>query len=286
MAVVDSCGDRALQDALIVEHVKLVHHVVNQVASRYPRHIDRQELWNAGACGLVEAARRFRPDLGVPFARFASLRIRGAIIDSARSRDWAGRSLRRRVREMQEETSRFEHRYGRTPDDDELASLLRVPAAELRQLRAEVGGASVLHLDHGYDDDTSLLDGLQEQTRCALPEQALCDRELAGTLRTAITCLPAVQRDVVERYYLHGEMLRDISADLGVTPARVSQICAEAVCALRAYLATVDEDVPATANQGPGKRGRASYVEDVRTRSSWRSRLEAAPDGWELSHAG
>ena len=79
-------------DALIQEHIDLVGRVVSRVTSMYPRHVDRQELWNAGALGLVEAARRFDPDAGIPFERYASIRIRGAIIDSTRTRDWASRS--------------------------------------------------------------------------------------------------------------------------------------------------------------------------------------------------
>ncbi len=89
-------------NALVEEHLYLVQHIVNQLAVRYPRHVDRQELWAAGAAGLVDASRRYDPGAEVPFARYASIRIRGAIIDSTRSRDWATRSLRRRAREMSE----------------------------------------------------------------------------------------------------------------------------------------------------------------------------------------
>ena len=90
----------AESDALIHDNIDLIGRVVQRVASMYPRHVDRQELWNAGALGLVEAARRFDPDAGIPFERYASIRVRGAIIDSTRTRDWASRSVRRRYREL------------------------------------------------------------------------------------------------------------------------------------------------------------------------------------------
>ncbi|HEX9317086.1 MAG TPA: sigma factor, partial [Actinomycetota bacterium] len=82
----------AEREHLILDHLDLVQHAVNQVSSRYPSHVDRAELWNAGALGLVEAAARFREEAGVPFPRYAATRIKGAIIDSTRQRDWAGRA--------------------------------------------------------------------------------------------------------------------------------------------------------------------------------------------------
>ena len=79
---------------LVEQHLPLVKHVVLQVATHFPRHVDRQELARAGALGLVEAAQRYDSDRGVPFERFAARRIRGAILDSVRSVDWAPRSVR------------------------------------------------------------------------------------------------------------------------------------------------------------------------------------------------
>ncbi len=103
---------------LVREHLDLVGRTVAKVSARYPRHVDREELWNAGALGLVEAARRYNPDSGIPFERFAAIRIRGAIIDSTRTRDWASRSVRRRYREVEEATSALRDETGRDPDRD------------------------------------------------------------------------------------------------------------------------------------------------------------------------
>ena len=78
-------------DQLVVDHLGLVQHIVSSLSSRYPRHVDRNDLWNAGALGLVEASKRYDETVGIPFARYAAIRVRGAIIDSTRSRDWATR---------------------------------------------------------------------------------------------------------------------------------------------------------------------------------------------------
>ena len=269
---------------LVTEHLYLVQQVVNQLASRYPRHVDRSELWSAGAYGLVDASRRFDPDAGIPFPRYAAIRIRGAIIDSTRTRDWATRRLRRDIRTVREARDGFEVREGRAPSEDELAELLKITVDELRTHRAAAANATLLHLDHplpGSDaTDTGLATRLEERDRERLPEDAIEHNELVGTVRSAVSFLPDPQREVVERYYFRGELLRDIADSLGVTEARASQIRSEALDAMRAYFGSAFDGVMPVAPKAPGIRRRAAYVEEFTTSSDWRSRLDApAPEG-------
>lgn len=87
--------------AMIEVYLPLVKHIVFQVAVRFPRHVDRDELARSGALGLVEAARRCDDDRGVPFERFVAQRIRGAILDPVRAADWAARSVRSLARKLE-----------------------------------------------------------------------------------------------------------------------------------------------------------------------------------------
>jgi len=266
-------------NSLVTEHLYLVQQVVNQLASRYPRHVDRSELWSAGAYGLVDASRRFDPDAGIPFPRYAAIRIRGAIIDSTRTRDWATRRLRRDIRTVREARDGFEVREGRAPSEAELAALLRIDVAELREHRASAANATLLHLDHplpGTDSaETGLAARLEERERERLPEDAIEHNELVGTVRSAVSFLPEPQREVVERYYFRGELLRDIADSLGVTEARASQIRSEALDAMRAYFGNAFEGVMPVPPKAPGIRRRATYVEELSSQSTWRSRLDA-----------
>jgi RNA polymerase sigma factor for flagellar operon FliA len=264
---------------LVTEHLYLVQQVVNQLASRYPRHVDRSELWSAGAYGLVDASRRFDPDAGIPFPRYAAIRIRGAIIDSTRTRDWATRRLRRDIRTVREAHDGFEVRTGRAPTEDELAELLQIPVDELRTHRAAAANATLLHLDHPLpgteSSETGLAARLEERDRDRLPEDAIEHSELVGTVRSAVGFLPEPQRQVVERYYFRGELLRDIADSLGVTEARASQIRSEALDAMRAYFGDAFDGVVPVAPKAPGIRRRAAYVEEFTRETTWRSRLDA-----------
>ncbi|MDG2114168.1 MAG: sigma-70 family RNA polymerase sigma factor [Actinomycetota bacterium] len=260
---------------LAAEHIELVQQIVNQVAMRYPRHVDRAELWSAGATGLVEASRSYRAETGIPFNRYAAIRIRGAIIDSTRKRDWAVRSLRRRMREVHSAEDRFEVAEGRKPTDQELSELIGVDLDELKNRRTAAMTSSLLHLDQEDPERVSLGDRIEERSADRLPEETLSNREVLGTLTTAIDELPELQRDVIHRYYLQGEMLQSIAESLAVTEARVSQIRAEAVNAMRSYFATLYDHVEEVPTDAPGRRSRAAYLATLAEKSTWLSRLES-----------
>ena len=85
------------EDNLVRQHLPLVQYVVSEVAHRVPSHVSRSDLVSAGMLGLAQAARSFDPERGIAFDRFASTRIRGALLDELRGRDWASRSVRARA---------------------------------------------------------------------------------------------------------------------------------------------------------------------------------------------
>ena len=264
---------------LIEQHLYLVDHIVHQLAARFPRHVDRDELHSAGATGLVDAAHRYEAETGVPFARYASIRIRGAVIDATRARDWATRRLRRDLREIEATTSRLEESLQRRPEDAEIAAAMGTDEAAIRDRRRAAVTATVLTLDRpagGEEERTSLGDQLAEEDGTWLPEAALERNELVGTLRTAMAQLPALLQQVLVEHHFEGRLLRDIADDLGVTEARASQLRYEAIHALQAYFATTYDGVPAVPDSAPGKRRRAAFVAQVAANATWRSRLEGA----------
>lgn len=264
---------------LVEANLRLVDHVVGQMAASYPRHVDRDELRSAGILGLVDAARRFDAEGGSPFAPYAMIRIRGAIIDSIRGRDWATRSVRRRQREQRAAGERFAQERGRQPSREELAAFMGVSEERIEATRADARAAQMVWLDRplGRDGGTVGTE-VPEADADFLPQKHLEEKELHGTLHTAIELLPEVQRDVLRRTYFGGEILRDVAVTYGVTEARISQIRNEAIASMRAYFASswgrVDEDARVPER---GTRNRTSFVHRMQDETTWRQRLDAAP---------
>ncbi len=261
-------------DRLVTETLDLVGLIVREVSARFPRHVDRAELWSAGALGLVEASRRYDPASGVPFARFAAIRIRGAIIDSTRARDWASRSVRRRAREVARALQSMEQADGRSPGEAELAERVGISVEELRSRQAEVVRSTLLQLDMPSEEgEAGLQEVLEYQGADDHPERCFDAKEMQATLLAAVRHLPSPQREVVTRYYLDGEMLQEIAEDFGLTEARVSQIRAEALLSVRAFFATQYEGVQAVPGNASGSKSRAAYLKRMADETSWRTRL-------------
>ncbi|OLF04217.1 sigma-70 family RNA polymerase sigma factor, partial [Actinophytocola xanthii] len=141
-------------DELVTAHLPLVGHVVRELLARVPAHIRREDLFSAGSEALVAAARAFDPSRGTPFAAFASLRIRGALLDELRGLDWASRSVRGKVRRVEAERDRFVADHGRVPTPTELADRMGTDTRDITAIRDDVARATLTSLQAAFPDGT------------------------------------------------------------------------------------------------------------------------------------
>jgi len=224
--------DTAARDELITSNIALVGHIVRETMNRIPAHVSRDDLTSAGLTALVQAARGFDPARGVPFARYAATRVRGALLDELRGIDWASRSVRRRARDLDETRNRLNAELGRPATDGEIASAAGMTPDELAANREDVARASVVSLN-GFADNT--LDDLLPSAGLT-PEQVLEQEERVCYLREAIQELPERLRTVVQEYFFAERPMAEIAERLGVTESRISQIRAEALVLLKGAL--------------------------------------------------
>ncbi len=235
-------------EQLVRDHLPVVGYVVHEVAGRLPGHVDRDELVSAGMAGLVAAARAYDPATGVPFARYANTRIKGAVLAELRAMDWSSRGARRRSRELGQTEDVLQARLGRTPTTTELADELRVEVAELDRRRGERERA-LLSLDAF---DGAVADSLPA-TSTPDPEQHALAVERMGYLRASLAALPERLRAIVVGTFLEQRPMAEIAAELGVTESRVSQLRTEALGLLRdAMNSQLDpQRLPAAGTLGP-----------------------------------
>ena len=267
-------------DALVTSHIQLVGHLVRETMGRLPGHVNRDDLTSAGLAALVQAARSFEEGRGVPFTRYASTRIRGAIIDELRGIDWASRSVRRRARQLEETRSRLSTELGRSPSDAEVAAVSGMSVEEISANDEDVSRASVMSLQ-GFGD-TPIDDVLP--TRAPSPEERLEHRERLGYLVDAVALLPDRLRSVVEAYFFEERPMAEIAAELGVTESRVSQIRAEALVLLKdAMNSALDPELvtPHARPDGCAARRRDAYFAAVASRRTATARL--AGSGKEMA---
>ena len=264
-------ADQALE-TLVREHLPLVGHLVREMLSRVPAHVNRDDLTSAGLAALAAAAKTYDPTRGTPFGSFATVRIRGALLDELRGLDWASRSVRHRARKIETATAELTANLGRTPTDTELAETLGVAIAELHSAADDVQRAVVLSLQ-GFAAGTAE-DLVPDRTQG--PEELLLHREKIGYLHQAITALPERLRTVVESYFLDEHPMAQIANQLGVTESRVSQLRAEALTLLRDGInSQLDpEQIPTpTRTTGCIARRRNTYYNDIAARGNLHTRL-------------
>ena len=216
-------------DDLITRHIPVVTHIVRETMGRVPSHVSRDDLTSAGLAALVQASRSFDAERGVPFARYAATRIRGAILDELRGIDWASRSVRRKARDLDATRSQLAAILGRMPDPEEVAKAAGVTVADIAQNEEDIARAQVLSLQGAQD---ASLDEILP-TAGPTPEQLVEHRERLTYLIEAVAELPDRLRIVISDYFLHERPMSEIAAELGVTESRVSQMRAEALVLLR-----------------------------------------------------
>jgi len=218
----------AARERLLVGHTGLVKYLAHRIGARLAGPIDYDDLVGDGILGLMEAIDRFDPAHGVQFKTYAESRIRGAILDGVRSRDWAPRSLRRAARRLETAIVAVERRTRRTAQDEEIAAELAISVDELHALYQQARGVRLGHMPGNGEEGNDPADP------GASPLFAVQEKERREVLSQEIDHLPERERMVLSLYYERGLTLKEIGAVLDVTESRVCQIHTRAVSRLRA----------------------------------------------------
>lgn len=223
---------RIKQSELLTQYMPLVRRQALTLQVRLPASIELDDLIQAGMVGLLEALGRFDAAQGATFATFASQRIRGAMMDELRTRDWLPRSVRRSARAMDEAVRRLEQQLGRAPDEGEIARDLGMPLSDYQQLLNDTNSGQLLPFEEllvegGEPSSGDAGNRLFDQLLGAQQRQALIE---------AIEALPEREKLLMALYYQEEMNLKEVGAVLGVTESRVSQLHSQAVSRLRARL--------------------------------------------------
>jgi RNA polymerase sigma factor for flagellar operon FliA len=233
-------GDLAAREALLTQHLSLVHHVARQLSRSLAAPADFDELVSCGTLGLMNALSAFDSTRGLAFSTFAVPRIRGAMLDELRRQDHVPRSVRRKTRDLATARENLTRVFGRPPTHAELAEHLGVDEPTLRRWQMEAEGAMHLSLDHSPSNEAGDNVQLAEEALASDDEssaEAMLNREQErALLARALKSLKEQERIVLTLYYFEDLKLHQIAQVLELTESRISQIRTKALEKLRAIL--------------------------------------------------
>jgi RNA polymerase sigma factor for flagellar operon FliA len=219
--------DRALTEQVVKQYLPMVQKAVNGWGRFLPEFLERSDLMQEGALGLLDAAVRFDPSKKVQFTTYAHSKIDFSLLDYMRKCDFLSRSARKNVRKLQETRSALTSELCRNPTDEEMAGAMGIDMARYRKIQrdAEICFTSVDA--YGYDQFEDCV------SNDSNPLTRMIEREDKDLLTNLVEALPTKESYVINFYYYEGWPLKKIGEFFGFTESRASQLHHQALDRLR-----------------------------------------------------
>jgi len=213
-----------------------VKNIVGRLAAKLPIDAaDKEDLINVGIMGLMSALEKYDASRNVQFETYAGFRIRGAVLDELRAKDWVPRATRSKDNKIEGALSALRKRLGRAPDENELAAHLGVTLDEYFKMLDEARCVSLIStedLPPDYLEKFRREDVLEEMNENN-PLALLVDMEFKDKLKQAIDRLPPKEKLVLSLYYYEELTMKEAGRVMELTESRVCQLHAQAVLRLR-----------------------------------------------------
>ena len=221
------------REQLIIEYAQLVKLVAGRLSMYLGHNVEYDDLVSYGIFGLIDAIDKFDLEKNVKFETYASLRIRGAILDQIRKMDWIPRSVRQRQRKIDEAMKQIEMRTGKTASDEELAKQLGLKDEELCSWQTHLNVTNVVSLNEFEETGPEPMIDSAHPVRFSQPEEVVEEEELKEKLAESLELLTEKERRVIELYYYEDMTLKEISKILEVSESRISQLHTKALNKMR-----------------------------------------------------
>ena len=216
------------ENELKKKYIPLVRKIVARIFCRLPDKIEFNELFSAGILGLIDAATKFEASKGEDFQAYAEFRIKGAILDDLRSRDFIPRQQRKKYKEIEQEKIKIESEMGKKITLEDLSSYIKIPVDELEKiyLTVEASVHSELNDDIYYTNGDQNIDMMEifDTNQIQSPFKKMFYKEMKQNLVEAIKILPERNQLILSLYYEQELNFKEIGLVLDLTEARVSQL--------------------------------------------------------------
>ncbi len=233
--------EKAEFDKKILDNLQLVKIIALKIAVRIPAGIELDDLIHTGILGLIDAINKFDPMKKVKFSTYASLRIRGAILDELRNLDWASRGLRSKIKDIERVYKELEQKLGRPAYDEEVAKEMKMEIGDFYKLLDDSRGVAIGVFRYSQEDELKMVEEDRvlkyfSDEKSNSPTFIVEKEEMKKILAELIDNLPEKEKLVLSLSYIDELNLSEIGEILKLSESRISQIRTSAVLRLRSKI--------------------------------------------------
>lgn len=225
-----------IREKIILEYAPLVKLVAGRLSMYLGYNVEYEDLVSYGIFGLIDAIDKFDYTKAVKFETYASLRIRGAILDQIRKMDWIPRTIRQRQRQIDAVMRQVESEKGRAATDEEIASGLGITEEEYTEWQSKMKITNIVSLNEFIEQGSEIPNTPSSSRHFIMPEEAMEQEELKKMLIEALDLLTEKEKKVIQLYYFDDLTLKEISRVLEVTESRISQLHTKALQKMKTKL--------------------------------------------------
>ena len=222
-----------LREQIIIEYAPLVKLVAGRLSMYLGYNVEYEDLVSYGIFGLIDAIDKFDYGKNVKFETYASLRIRGEILDQIRKMDWIPRTVRQKRKKIEEAIKQIETKTGRNASDEEIAQELGIGEEELNDWQTQLNVTNVISLNEFVEQGGEPVMDAKNNSHFIQPEESVQEEELKKVLMESLELLTEKEKKVILLYYYEDLTLKEISSILEVSESRVSQLHTKALLKMR-----------------------------------------------------
>lgn len=225
-----------IREKIILEYAPLVKLVAGRLSMYLGNNVEYDDLVGYGIFGLIDAIDKFDSMKEVKFETYASLRIRGSILDQIRKMDWIPRTIRQKQKKIDTAIKEIETVKGRNATDEEVAASLGITEDEYIDWQSQMKVTGVVSLNEFMEQGSEVPTEYAGQARFEAPESVVETEELKKMLAQALELLTEKERKVILLYYYEDLTLKEISNVLEVSESRISQLHTRALQKMKTRL--------------------------------------------------
>ena len=222
-----------IREKIILEYAPLVKVVAGRLSMYLGYDVEYDDLVGYGIFGLIDAIDKFDAAKDVKFETYASLRIRGSILDQIRKMDWIPRTVRQKQKKLDEAIKKIEMQTGRNASEEEIAKEIGISDDELSIWQSQLKVTNVVSLNEYVEQGTEPVMDAKNNSHFIQPEEKVQENELKQVLKDTLKLLTEKERRVIELYYYEELTLKEISKVLEVSESRVSQLHTKALLKMK-----------------------------------------------------